>query len=224
MTDVRILVTDAELAGRLGRALPVRHTLETVAPAGVLARLAAGGCDLLVVADDGAGAALSARVRSRSLALPILVVTVGDDIAARVAALEAGADDAIAEPWAASQMVARVASLGRRAALVPADPENVEADGCLLDLGAGRATRAGQTIALSGREVALCRWLLRHAGRAVSRAELLEQVFGVAPGLETRSVDVAVATLRKKLERDPARPRLIVSVRGLGYAWGPSLT
>jgi DNA-binding response OmpR family regulator len=222
---VRIVVTDAKLAERIARTLPARHTIEVVAAVELLPRLVAGGCELLIIADDGgAGAALGARVRAQSPALPILVVTAADDVAARVAALSAGADDSLSEPWAASQMLARVSSLGRRAALVPADAERVTADGCELDLGAGRATRGEQVTALSGREVAICRWLLRHAGRAVSRAELLEQVFGVAPGAHTRSVDVAIAVLRRKIERDPARPRLIVSVRGLGYAWGPSLT
>jgi two-component system response regulator RegX3 len=64
------------------------------------------------------------------------------------------------------------------------------------------------------------RWLSRHAGRVVSRGELLEHVWEVSPGNETRAVDVAVAGLRAKLERDPATPAIIVSVKGAGYRWG----
>ena len=63
------------------------------------------------------------------------------------------------------------------------------------------------------------RWLYRHQDRVVTRAELLEQVFGQRGDLQTRAVDMAIAVLRKKLETDPARPTLIVSIKGAGYAW-----
>ena len=63
------------------------------------------------------------------------------------------------------------------------------------------------------------RWLYRHQERVVTRAELLEQVFGQRGDLQTRAVDMAIAVLRKKLERDPATPELIISVKGAGYAW-----
>ncbi len=211
-----------ELSRRLERVLPARHVIEAVAPAKLMDRLARGGCDLVIV--DGGDGELCARVRAAHRALPLLAVTEADDVEARVRALEAGADDCLAEPWAGSQMAARVGALGRRAALVPEEPEQIEADGCVIDLPAARITRSGRSQRLSPREVELLRWLMRHSGRAISREELLEQVWQVAPGLETRRVDVAVAALRKKLERDPASPVLLVSVRGLGYAWGPGLT
>ncbi len=63
------------------------------------------------------------------------------------------------------------------------------------------------------------RWLYRHQDRVVTRAELLEQVFGQRGDLQTRAVDMAIAVLRKKLELDPGKPTLIVSVKGAGYAW-----
>jgi DNA-binding response OmpR family regulator len=192
-----------------------------VAPAELLERLRGGDCELLIVDGD---AALCEKVRAAHRALPILAVTSGDDVEARVRALEAGADDAVAGPWAHSQMAARVGALGRRAALVPEPARSFEADGCVIDLGAARAVRAGREIKLTAREAQIIEWLVRHAGRAVSREELLEHVWGVAPGLETRSVDVAIAALRKKIERDAAKPALLVSLRGLGYAWGPGLT
>ncbi len=78
----------------------------------------------------------------------------------------------------------------------------------------------GQTrTTLTPREVGIVRWLYRHQDRVVTRAELLEQVFGQRGDLQTRAVDMAIAVLRKKLELDPARPSLIVSVKGAGYAW-----
>jgi DNA-binding response OmpR family regulator len=220
---MHVLVASATVAltDRLETALGGRHALETVAPARLLERLARGGCDLLIIEDD---AALCEKVRSKYRALPMLAVTGADDVEARVRALESGADDVMAEPWARSQMAARVGALGRRAALVPEAPRTLEADGCTIDLASARAVRAGREIKLTAREVSVIAWLVRHAGRAVSRDQLLEHVWEVSPGLETRSVDVAIAALRKKIERDPASPLLVVSVRGVGYAWGPSLT
>jgi DNA-binding response OmpR family regulator len=215
---VRIVVGGEALAARL-RSVLAQHQLEAVAPSELLARLGRGDCDLVIV--DGPEQCDAIRRAHR--VLPLLAVTPTDDVAARVHALESGADDSLSVPFAPSQMMARVDALGRRAALVPDEPEQISADGLTLDLGAARATREGVVTALSGREVALLRWLIRHAGRAVPREELLVEVWNVAPGVETRSVDVAVNVLRKKIERDPAAPSLVVSVRGVGYAWGPSL-
>jgi DNA-binding response OmpR family regulator len=72
---------------------------------------------------------------------------------------------------------------------------------------------------LSPREVELIRWLHRNRERTVERREILEHVFHVSPEIETRSVDMAIATLRKKIEREPEKPAIIVSIKGLGYAW-----
>ncbi|MFO0724696.1 MAG: response regulator transcription factor [Myxococcota bacterium] len=155
---------------------------------------------------------------------PILMLTAEGLVEERVAGLEAGADDVLTVPYAASQMVARVGALERRSKLVPAKAEVVEADGCLIDLGRCRAFRAEHAVELSARESTLLGWLHRHRQRAVSREEILEHVFGVSPQIESRSVDVAISQLRKKIERDPARPRIVVSVKGKGYAWGSDLT
>jgi DNA-binding response OmpR family regulator len=103
---------------------------------------------------------------------------------------------------------------------VPALPEVLEADGCMFDLGRQAALRGGVGTALSAREVMLIRWLHRHRGGTVTRRDILEHVFGVSPEIETRSVDMAIATLRKKIEREPERPAIILSVKGSGYAWG----
>jgi DNA-binding response OmpR family regulator len=150
----------------------------------------------------------------------IIVVTKLGDVPARVRALEVGADDAFDAGFPPSQMVARVGAAGRRAMAVPRDPERFTIDGCTIDLSASLALRDGASIPLTTREVDLVRYLARHAGHVVSRAELLQNVWRVAAGNETRAVDVAIAELRKKLERDPADPQIIVSIRGAGYRWG----
>lgn len=149
----------------------------------------------------------------------VIVVTQVGDVAARIRSLELGADDALDASFAPAQIAVRVGAAGRRAAMTPPAPERVDADGCLVDLAAATATRDGRTVPLTVREVDLVRYFAQHAGVVLSRADLLHHVWRVAPGNETRSVDVAMVGLRAKLERDPAHPAVIVSVRGAGYRW-----
>jgi two-component system OmpR family response regulator len=165
-------------------------------------------------------AELAAKLRRARPTAAIVAVTKVGDVPARIRALEAGADDAFDPSFAPSQMMARVGAVGRRAALTPPATERVELDGCAIDLSAAIATRDGQATPLTPREVEIVRWLAGHAGHVVSRGELLQHVWRVAPASTTRAVDVAIAALRAKLERDPAQPTMIVSVRGAGYRWG----
>ncbi len=173
--------------------------------------------DLVLAADVERTPAvtLASRLPARA---PIIVVTRVGDVEARVRALEAGADDAFDAAFAPSQMMARATAAVRKAARVP-KTERIEADGTVLDLAAGRATREGRSEPLTAREIELVRWLHGHRGRIVSRAELLENVWGVSPENATRAVDVAIAALRAKIERDPRAPAIIVSVKGAGYRW-----
>jgi DNA-binding response OmpR family regulator len=200
---VSVLVTDASLRAHITTVLSAAgHAVEERGD--------------VVITDD---AARAEKLRARDPSLPILVITQGDDVLARVAALRAGADDALAAPFHASQMVARVDALGRRASLVPKHSDVVDADGCALDLAALTATRATHVEELSPLEVTLIRYLVRHKERAVTRAELLEHVWGHSSSMETRTVDMTVARLRKKIERDASEPKVIVGVRGVGYRW-----
>lgn len=147
----------------------------------------------------------------------IIVVTKLGDVPARVRALEVGADDAFDRGFPPSQMMARVGAAGRRAAATPRPAEIVEVDGCTIDLSASTARRTGPLIELTQLETELVRYFARHAGQVVARADLLHHVWKRAPGESTRAVDVAIVGLRQKLERDPADPTIIVSVRGVGY-------
>jgi DNA-binding response OmpR family regulator len=150
----------------------------------------------------------------------VIVFTRLGDVEERVRALEAGAADAVDAGFPMSQTIARVGAAGRRAALVPRPAERIELDGCTIDLSACTCTREGQVRALTPREVELVRYLARHAGRVVSRGELLEQVWRVSPRSETRSIDVAISELRAKLERVASEPKIVVSLKGAGYRWG----
>jgi len=160
------------------------------------------------------------RIRKARPGLPILMLTARGAEEDKVLGLRVGADDYVTKPFGARELLARVEAIARRIKAVPVDPEIIEADGCRFDLSRCVAERNQRPIPLTSREAGILRWLHRHRARAVSRAELLEQVWGVSSELETRTVDVTIANLRHKIERDPAEPRIIVSVKGIGYEWG----
>lgn len=150
----------------------------------------------------------------------IIVVTKIGDVPARIRSLEVGADDAFDTNFPPAQIVMRVGVAGRRAAMMPRSAEQIEIDGCVIDLSASRAERDGAIVELTTREVEIVRFLALHTGHVVSRADLLRHVWRVSPRNETRAVDVAIVGLRAKLERDPSNPLIILSVRGAGYRWG----
>jgi DNA-binding response OmpR family regulator len=152
--------------------------------------------------------------------LPILMLTARGSESDKVQGLQSGADDYVTKPFGANELLARVRALHRRASVTEARPETIEVDGCRLDLGRCEATRDGAPVPLTRREVGILRWLYNHRSRAVSRAELLREVWGVPGELQTRTVDMTISNLRHKVEADPARPRLVVTVKGIGYAWG----
>ena len=160
------------------------------------------------------------RLRKIRPALPILMLTAKGSEEDKVRGLTVGADDYVTKPFGARELLARVEAIARRIKSVPAEPEIIESDGCRVDLGRCEARRGRQTLSLTPRETAILRRLHQHRERVVSRAELLEHVWGSQPDMETRTVDVTLANLRHKIERDPANPRIIVSVKGAGYAWG----
>ena len=158
------------------------------------------------------------RLRSARPGLPILMLTARGSEDDKVRGLGEGADDYVTKPFSARELLARVRALGRRAPTTESLDE-VQVDDTVIDLARMVVVRGDQRTTLTPREVGIVRWLFRHQDRIVTRAELLEQVFGQRGDLQTRAVDMAIAVLRKKLERDPAKPELIVSVKGAGYAW-----
>lgn len=159
------------------------------------------------------------RIRRSRPGLPILMLTAKGAEEDKVRGLETGADDYVTKPFGAKELLARIEAIGRRARAAPAEPEIIESDGAQFDFGHCQMARGKKIIALTPREVGILRWLHRHRARTVSRAELLEQVWGVRSDMETRTVDMTIANLRQKIERDPSNPRIVVSVKGVGYAW-----
>ena len=170
------------------------------------------------------GVEVCRRLRTVRPALPVLMLTARGAEDDKVKGLRAGADDYVTKPFGARELLARVEALGRRARVAPSEPEILEEDGCEMDLGRCIARRDGEETVLTAREVGILRWLHRHRNRSVSRAELLEQVWGTVGTLQTRTVDMTIAKLRQKIERDPSSPSIVVTVTGVGYAWASSET
>jgi two-component system response regulator MprA len=159
------------------------------------------------------GLAVCRRVRSRGLALPILLLTARDALEERVTGLDAGADDYLVKPFAAEELLARVRALLRRGQ----EPQELLAhDDLVLDLRSRVAERGGRDLALSPREADLLELLLRNRRRVVTREQALAQVWGDAGGATANAVDRYVSYLRRKL----GEPELIRTVRGAGYMLG----
>lgn len=164
------------------------------------------------------GVAVCRELRRRRPELFILLLTARGAERDKIRGLGAGADDYVTKPFGAQELLARIGAFERRSRTM--QPETLEVDGCRLDLGRCEAIREGETATLTAREVAILRLLHAHRKRAVSRAELLESVWQAPGDLTTRTVDVTIANLRQKIERDSADPQVIVTVKGVGYAWG----
>jgi DNA-binding response OmpR family regulator len=150
---------------------------------------------------------------------PVIILTARGEEADRVRGLELGADDYVVKPFSVKELLARVEAVLRRSPERPSDIQEVKLKGGLADL-ARREVRFsnGTRHELSEREAQLLRYLVSNAGRAVSREEILSRVWGIEPtGIETRTIDMHIARLREKIHDDPAQPRVIVTVRGLGY-------
>jgi len=161
------------------------------------------------------------RLRELRPHLLILMLTARGSEDEKVEGLKAGADDYVTKPFSFKELVARIDALGRRTQSADLESQIIEADGCRIDLGRCLATReSGEEISLTAREASILRWLYQHRSRAVSRSELLEVVWGTRGDLQTRTVDMTIANLRQKVESDPSKPRLVVTVKGVGYAWG----
>ena len=154
------------------------------------------------------------RLRARGFERPVLVLTAQDAIDAKVSALRAGADDYVTKPFAFEELLARVEALSRRPRAIAA-PVLRLAD-LELDKGTRRVTRAGQEIELTPKEYAVLEYLMRHAGRVMSRTLITEYAWGYHFDPGTNIVDVVINHLRKKIDAAHER-KLITTVRGVGY-------
>ncbi len=181
-------------------------------------RLAASGAYDLVILDmrlpGKSGLDVLTALRSRGFERPVLVLTAQDAIDSKVTALRAGADDYVTKPFAFEELLARVEALARRPRAL-ASPVLRVAD-LELDQATREVTRGDERIELTPKEYAVLEYLMRHAGRVMSRTLITEYAWGYHFDPGTNIVDVVITHLRKKIDARHAR-KLIQTVRGVGY-------
>jgi DNA-binding response OmpR family regulator len=179
--------------------------------------------DVMLPAMDGMEVAR--RLRAQGHVVPILMLTARGEVPARVAGLEAGADDYLTKPFAMAELVARVKALARRAAPAPV-PARRSAEllvaGWKVSLENREASREGaERIVLTETEASLLALFLAHPGQVLSRADILESAWGMDRSPTERSVDNYVMRLRKMFEADVNRPQHFLTLRGTGYRYEP---
>jgi len=159
------------------------------------------------------------QMRAKGLATPILMLTARGEEGDRVLGLDLGADDYVTKPFSLRELLARVRALLRRAQPPRALIDELRVNDVAVDFRKYEATAAGGPLELTRREFQLLRALASRPGEVVSRSELLDQVWGLDEYPTTRTVDTHIAALRAKIEREPARPEHLLTMRGVGYKW-----
>ncbi len=224
MGSVRVLVVDDERAVResLRRALALEgYEVELAADGGEALRYVEEPevrpdlviLDLLMPRLDGLE--LTRRVRAAGVDVPILILTARRDVGDRVAGLDVGADDYVVKPFALEELLARVRALLRRRPLK--DGNVLRFADLELEPGKHEARRGGERLELTRTEFALLELFMLNPGQVLTRSVIYDRVWGYDFGYDSHSLDVYIGYLRRKTEMG-GRPRLIQTVRGVGYA------
>lgn len=148
---------------------------------------------------------------------PIIVLSARDQETQKIAALDAGADDYVTKPFGVGELLARMRNALRHSHQSSAPSPSLEVGDLHVDLAARAVTLQGEPIHLTPLEYKLLTLLMRNAGKVLTHRQLLKEVWGPGETCETHYLRVFVATLRRKIEHDPARPRYILTEQGIGY-------
>lgn len=219
---MRILVIEDErkVAGFIRQGLEEEgHAVEVVGDGATAVALLLGEAaydlvvlDVMLPKQDGLS--VLRTIRARRVATPILILTARDSTSDKVTGLDLGADDYLTKPFAFEEFLARVRALLRRPTSVR--PAVLRVADLTLDPATREVTRGRRRIALTTREYALLDYLMRSAGRVLTRSMIAEHVWGLDFDPESNIIDVYVGYLRRKIDGD-AEPRLLHTVRGVGY-------
>lgn len=220
----RILVVEdereiASLVARLLRDAGFAAAVEHSGPPG-LARAEAEQFDLLVL-DVGLpgidGLEVCRRLRARHCRLPILMLSARASEGDRVCGFEAGADDYLGKPFGAAELLARIKALLRRVEAADPGGNVIQVGGLRMDLARHEVVLAGRPVTLTAKEFLLLAVLARQPGRIFTRAQLLDAVWGVDHDGYDHTVHSHINRLRSKIEKDPAKPQRVLTVRSVGY-------
>jgi DNA-binding response OmpR family regulator len=176
--------------------------------------------DLMLPDIDGLEVMRRLRQQDRKRTAIILLTARGEE-SDRIVGLRLGADDYVVKPFSPAELVARVDAMLRRLEPTPDREPPLQFDGLEIDPAARRVHADGTEVPLTQREFELLLFLARHPGRAFTRDQLMDKVWQYSFYIDTSTVTVHIRRLRAKLERDPARPRFIETVWGLGYRFAP---
>jgi DNA-binding response OmpR family regulator len=180
-----------------------------------------GGFDVIildVMLPGKSGFDVCRDLRGNGIQTPILMLTARGEIVDRVVGLKLGADDYLVKPFDPRELLARIEALLRRGSGQPAkSAELFEFGDIRVDFKSNEITRKQHPLSLSRGEYRLLRYLLEHRGSIISREELFDKVWGMESDTVSRTVDVHVASLRKKIEPDPRYPQYLLTVKGFGY-------
>jgi len=167
------------------------------------------------------GVAVLRRLRTFTQ-VPVIVVSARTGSDDKVEALDLGADDFVTKPFVIEELLARIRATTRRVGVEEPSP-HLDVDGLVLDLGDSRAVRDGAEVHLTPTEWAIVEVLVKRRGKLVRQTELLHAVWGPAYDRQTNYLRVHLASIRRKLERDPAHPTLFVTEPGMGYRFAPGV-
>lgn len=184
-----------------------------------LERFERGGADLVLLdlmLPGLSGTEVCRTIRQRSN-VPVIMLTAKDGEVDKVVGLELGADDYVTKPFSTRELVARIRAVLRRGDSDASLPATFEVGPVRMDVDRHVVTVRGESAQLTLKEFELLEVLLRNAGRVLTRMQLIDRVWGADYVGDTKTLDVHVKRLRGKVEEDPANPRHIVTVRGLGY-------
>ena len=170
--------------------------------------------DLMMPGMSGTEVCRQLRLRGN---VPVIMVTARDSEIDKIVGLELGADDYVTKPFSHRELVARIRAVLRRGQEAELLPEVVEVGDVRMDIERHEVSVSGRAVRLALKEFELLELLLRNAGRVMTRAQLIDRVWGSDYVGDTKTLDVHVKRVRSKIEPDPARPVKLVTVRGLGY-------
>lgn len=161
------------------------------------------------------------KVRAEGIQTPILMLTARGEETDRVLGLDLGADDYVAKPFSIRELMARIRALLRRAQPAKPVPDELSIGDVALNFRSWEARKAGQPLEMTRKEFSILRYLSSRANEVVTRDELLNEVWGYENYPTTRTVDNHIAGLRAKIEADPAEPKYLRTVHGVGYKFVP---